>query len=204
MRTIDAGDPAVNSTPWVLSTDPTLAFTVAEPIEVDETRVAVAFPFVTIPVLVTCPDVVENCTSVPSFTLLPLISFTMAVIVEVDRPLASIAVGLTVTVIDDAGPGMKVTWAVETALPASALIVAVPAEVEDVRTVSATPFVTTAPLISPSVVVKLISVPSSTLLPFASLTTAEMVEVEVPSATILVGFDDNTREAVGPGMNSTS
>lgn len=125
-------------------------------------------------------------TRVPSATLLPYASFTIAVIKEVEVPSAVIVVGLAETDTEAGTPGTNRTFIELVAVPDLAVIVAVPVVVDEVKVAVAIPLV---PVLLDAVIVPLVVVKSTVVsftgLPLVSVTTTVMIEVEDPSAVIL-------------------
>ena len=122
-------------------------------------------------------------------TRLPWASLTVADKVLVDVPLAVIEAGAAVRASADALPTVNVTTAESLPVPAVASTVADPATVELVSTTVATPLalvVVDALASVPAEVFQATGVPA-TRLPWASLTMADKVLVELPSAVIEAG-----------------
>ena len=89
---------AVNVTATVPDRDPLVAVTVFNPIAVELVSVVVATPLTVVAVKAErVPAVAENVTVVPSWMVWLLVSRTVAVMVDVDAPSATILEGLAVT-----------------------------------------------------------------------------------------------------------
>ena len=124
----------------------------------------------------------------------------------VELPLAMIEAGTAVTVTAAALPTVNITAVEPCPVPEPALTTAVPASVELVSTTVATP-------LALAVDVKLDSVPDpvvqdtgapATRLPWASLTVADKVLVDVPLAVIEVGEAETTTAVAVPAVNATT
>jgi len=147
---------------------------------------------------------VEKLIIVPSVTLLPHTSVTVAMIVERWVLLATILCGLAVTVMLAAIPGIIVTSTVPDIEPYEAFIFDTPTFVP-FTVIVATPLVVVAveslsvslPL---RLVEKLIIVPFSTLLPCLSVTIAVIFERSVSLATIVDGLAVTEILSTGPGV----
>jgi hypothetical protein len=159
-----------------------------------EVRVAVATPpVVNLTTLLDpkLPKSVMKVTSVPSATGLPYRSVTVARSVDVDTPLAGIAIGSAVSVTVCGGSGLKTTSVTSYFESAVAVMTAVPAVVPEVKTAVAAPLAVVLVTVSlpkvPKLVTKVTSVPSATRLPPMSFTIAWIFEV-CPLRPILVGL----------------
>jgi len=95
LKVIDEGDPTLKVTVVDLVMVPEVALTVTLPAVVDEVKVVVAIPLVVVvEVGLIVPPEELKVTIVPSATLFPFTSFTMAIMVEVEMPSAGMVLGL--------------------------------------------------------------------------------------------------------------
>jgi len=146
---------------------------------------------------------VEKLIIVPSSTLLPCLSVTVAVIVERSVSLATIVNGLAVTEILSTGPGVIVTLVELSILPPVAVMVDTPVLVPFIVILTSPFVVVVSVALSLSVLErsdpKIIIVPSAILAPFLSFTFAVIVDSWVPLATIVSGRADIIILAGGNG-----
>ena len=198
--------PTVNFTTAESLPAPALASTVAEPavVALDSTTVATPLESVEVAALASVPAEVFQATDVPA-TRLPWASLTVADKVLVDVPLAVMVSGATAKVRAAALPTVNVTAAESLPVPALASTVAEPAVVELVSTTVATPLVLVvveALAKLPAEVVQATGVPA-TRLPWASLTVADKVLVDVPSAVMEAGAAVTATSAALSATNAT-
>jgi len=126
--------PGIKLTDVSPETPPAVAVTDADPTFVGLVRVTVATPLVVVAVALSrVPAVVVNVTVVPSATLFPLVSCTVAVIKVCDEPSATMLEEPALTVTEPMVAAISVILTVsEVPLVAWAVIVSVPAVVEAV------------------------------------------------------------------------
>lgn len=147
------------------------------------------------------PAVVLKLTKVPSSTKFPKASVTVALMMEVLNPLASIWEGEVETWTEVGGPEANVTVICPLTPAEVAVTVAVPAFVEVILT-TASPLTVWAVVWErvPRLVEKTTEVPSMTGFPFRSMTFAVMVKASIPLAVREPeGVAERVMMAGGPG-----